>query len=441
MEKEMENSRELSETEDVLSLAEQSETFCIYPFTHLATKTEGTFKLCCRSEPISNVEEESAVALWNGEKYKEVRKRLLRGEKPEECQDCWNLESMGTRSMRQRALRDFKGSRWNEYSPFLKGVPADGTVPFLPKSIELKLSNLCNLRCRMCHSVDSSSWVKDWPEVSDLMKQYNQWAYNSAEKQNVQKNPLISAFKDNDQWWKDFEKLVDSVELIEFAGGEPLIDPLHYRILDLLMRRAPHIRLKYSSNLTKLVFKGKHVFEYWKHFKNVSVYASVDGIHEVYDYIRTGTTFEDIMENMNQIIGENDVNFDEVAVACTIQVYNVFQLPQMMKYFSEKGVRFHSHRVTAPTFLNTQIMPAEMKEKATIEVTEFKQWLIDEKPYEKWTCSNLIRHIDDHINHMNGRDWTHLIPAFQDYTDRLDRLRKTDARKSIPELEPLFTVH
>jgi sulfatase maturation enzyme AslB (radical SAM superfamily) len=427
-----------SDVNSVLKDAEKSETFCIYPFTHLATKTEGTFKLCCRSEPISNVQESSAVELWNSAKYKEIRRQLLNGEKPEACQDCWTLESMGTRSMRQRALRTFPGSRWSNYSSLLNQVDPSGHVPYLPKTIELKLSNLCNLKCRMCHPVDSSSWASEWNDVSDLMKKYNQWAYSSAEKKNVTKKPLISGFHDQEQWWLDFAKMAESLDLIEFAGGEPLMDPLHYRILDLLSERAPHIRLKYSTNLTTLSFKGVSVFEYWKNFKSVSIYASIDGIHDVYNYIRTGAQFSTIEKNLDEVQSRKDIVFEEIAVACTIQVYNVFQLPKIIDYFTNRGVRFHSHRVTAPTFLNTQVLPQSLKNKAEGEILEFQEKLITEKKWPQATLNNIQNHIKDHLQHMQGRDWSHLLPALRDYTDRLDNKRHTRILDAAPELRELF---
>ncbi len=422
----------------VLEQASASPTFCIYPFTHLATKTEGTFKLCCRSEPISNVQEISAIELWNSKKYKDIRCQMLNGQKPEECQDCWNLESMGTRSMRQRALRNFPGSRWSNYSHLLKQVDPSGHVPYLPKTLELKLSNLCNLKCRMCHPVDSSSWAADWNEISDLMKKYNTWAYDSAEKQNVSRKPLISGFQDQEQWWLDFEKMVDSVELVEFAGGEPLMDPLHYRILDLLARRADQIKLKYSTNLTTLKFKNSSVIDYWKKFRGVSIYASVDGINDVYNYIRTGAQFTQIEENLSALQSCQEIIFDEIAVACTIQIYNVFQLPEIIEYFSKRNVRFHSHRVTAPTFLNTQVLPKHLKQKAEKEILAYKENIFSENRFDKDTLRNISQHIDDHLKHMFGRDWSHLIPALKDYTLRLDKKRNTDVLKAIPQIAEFF---
>ena len=413
----------------------KSKTFCIYPFAHLATKTQGSFKLCCRSLEVGSVQKTSAIELWNSNKYKKIRRKLLNNKKPEECVNCWSMEEVGARSMRQRA---FKSSRYAKYFDLLEKVGSDGTVPFLPKSIELKLSSLCNLKCRMCHPIDSSSWVKDWPLVSDLMKEHNSWTYDMAKKQNGFKNPIISGFEDNKKWWKDFKELAKSVDLVDFAGGEPLIDPLHYRILDLLLERAPEIKLKYSTNLTRLKFKDAHVFDYWKKFKSVSVYASVDGIGDVYDYIRSGARFKDIESNLDQIMKNQSISFDEIGVACTIQVYNVFQLPEIMDYFSKRGIHFHSHRVTYPAFLNTQVLPRDLKAQASESILEYQLKVNKENLFEEYVIRNLNRHIKDHVNHMNGVDQSHLIPDLVDYTQRLDRIRKTNISCTVPQMKNLM---
>lgn len=340
--------------------------------------------------------------------------------------------------MRQRALADFEGSRWNVHSPLLHDVHQDGFVPYTPKTIEMKISNLCNLRCRMCHPVDSSSWVKDWPLIDDLMKEHNTWSYETALKQNVMKRPVVAAFEDNETWWKDFEKIAASVDLIEFAGGEPLMDPQHYRILELLRKRAPEIRLKYSTNLTRLEFKGRHVFEEWKNFKSVSLYASIDGLHDVYEYIRTGAKFSTVVENLELIKSTHEVNVDEVAVACTIQVYNVFQLPEIIDFFVNRKIKFHSHRVTAPKFLNTQILPAGMKSTLKTQLEDYRARFMQRSDLSDSLKNHVNKHIEDHLKHMMGRDWSHLIPSFIDYTQRLDRARVTNIVEVVPQLESIF---
>jgi radical SAM protein with 4Fe4S-binding SPASM domain len=66
-----------------------SSTFCLLPFIHMATKTDGDMKLCCRSWPIGNVNETSIKELWNSSKYKDIRQKLLNSEQPAECDACW----------------------------------------------------------------------------------------------------------------------------------------------------------------------------------------------------------------------------------------------------------------------------------------------------------------------------------------------------------------
>ncbi len=424
--------------DSVIEQAKRSSTFCMYPFTHLATKTDGSLKLCCRSEPIANVNEVGALETWNNQDYKRIRRQLLNGEKPKECEDCWRMEKVGTRSMRQRALNaNSPGSRWNRYADSLKHCKPDGTMEMLPRSLELKISNLCNLKCRMCNPLDSTLWVKDWPEVEDMMLEHNTWAYETAIETNVKEKVKLSCFEDNELWWSQFEKLIDNLELVEFAGGEPLIDPIHYRLLDTLSRRAPQIRLKYSTNLTKLNHAGKHIFEYWKNFASVNVYASLDGIDDVYEYIRTGTKFAPVIENLKSIRDSNAVKIEELAVACTIQVYNAFQLPEIFDYFLDLGVHLHTHRVTFPNVLSAQILPAHIKAELTAEIHAYIE-KIRGYGLAPRVLKNAEKHLSDHLNFMNGVDASHLIPAFAEFTRRLDRARKTDICEVVPRLAPLM---
>ncbi len=432
----------LIENEPALSVAElamRSKTFCIYPFTHVATKTDGSIKLCCRSWSMGDIRKQTLSEIWNGEDYRRVRRQFLNGERPKECEACWNLEDVGTRSMRERALhKKHSGSRLRRFSDQLKKANLDGTMPFEMKTIELKLSNFCNLRCRMCHPVDSTSWVKDWGKVEDLMAKYNEWSYNKAREFDVINKPHVSAFEGDESWWREFAEIVPHLEVIEFAGGEPLIDPLHYRLMDLLKPEAHHIDLKYSSNLTKLKFGSRDVIEDWKAFRSIMMYASMDGIHDVYDYIRTGSRFEKVIDNIRTLQQAPNLNLVELAVACTFQIYNIFQLPEIVRYFSDLGVKFHSHRVTYPRFLNCQTLPPQQKAYAVKRIEDCLA-AIPSWSYSEEVKQNLEKQVLDNLNFLKAKSpdetaWT----AFIDFTKRLDSSRNTEVGGVIPELREFF---
>ena len=81
--------------------ANNSSTFCLLPFIHMATKTDGDMKLCCRSWPVDNIANTTIKELWNSDKYKDVRRQMLNSERPEECHACWRHEYIVVLSMRQ----------------------------------------------------------------------------------------------------------------------------------------------------------------------------------------------------------------------------------------------------------------------------------------------------------------------------------------------------
>ena len=150
--------------------ANNSSTFCLLPFIHMATKTDGDMKLCCRSWPVDNIANTTIKELWNSDKYKDVRRQMLNSERPEECHACWRHEDIGVRSMRQR----YNKSRSKRYLPRLENMSDDYSMPFEIPILEAKLSNFCNLKCRMCHPLDSTSWSKDWTEIEHLMEDANE---------------------------------------------------------------------------------------------------------------------------------------------------------------------------------------------------------------------------------------------------------------------------
>lgn len=413
--------------------AKNSETFCLLPFMHVATKTDGDIKLCCRSWPVGNINKESIKDVWNGETYKRVRQQMLNGEKPPECDACWRHEAIGVRSMRER----YNSTRSEKYLDAVEKLADDYTMPFEIPVMEAKLSNFCNLKCRMCHPLDSTSWHKDWNSIEHLMKDANQSTYNKVREYGLTKKPYISAWEDNEEFWQEFEQLAPFFDRIEFAGGEPLIDPIHYKILHLLLPYSNRIELKYSSNLTRLNYKKDDVLSLWNNFKKVEMNISIDGIYDVYDYIRQLGSYTEVRENILKVSEHAKVT---AIAAVTLQMYNVHQLPEMFDEFVENlNIHIHTHRVNYPTFLDVRVMPEELKNQI-IEKLELYKQSIPTKTHVNWTDfrrKNATRHLDDAINSLKGGDLTDQIPQFVEFSDTLDKKQqvKKTWRELLPELE------
>jgi len=421
----------------IKSKIDASSTFCTLPFTHIATKTDGDLKLCCRSWPIGNIKEITIKELWNSDVYKNIRKQLLNSERPAQCHACWRHEDIGVRSMRQR----YNKHRTDAYLDHLELMEEDYSMPFKIPIIEAKLSNFCNLKCRMCHPLDSTSWHKDWSSIEHLMKDANQSTYKKIIQYDLTTKPYISSYENNESFWKEFEELAPFLERIEFAGGEPLIDPLHYKILHILKPYSENIEIKYSTNLTKLNYKKDNIEELWNYYKGVYLNISIDGIYDIYNYIRQLGDYEIVKKNIKKICDHPKIVYK--GAACTLQIYNSFVIPQMFDEFTEElDIEIHTHRVNYPKFLDARVIPRPLKEKIVSDLQEYKI-KIKNKSNSRWTNSrkkNVSEHIEDAINMFKDNDMSDQISSFIEFSDILDKKQMVIKtwRELLPELSEYF---
>jgi Radical SAM superfamily/Iron-sulfur cluster-binding domain len=417
-----------------------SKTFCMHPFTGLATREDGAVKVCCRSQPIGWIQNESIEEIWNNSNMKEVRRQVLNNERPDVCVPCFNLEEQGVESLRQRHIKNsFPDSRINLYPRALDKLNLeDFSMPFEFPTIEIKINNLCNLKCRMCNPLDSTQW-KDWESVEEFYAAENNYLVDAVRKLGLTKAPFVGLFEDKLEFWENLEKLLPYFRRVEFAGGEPLMDPTHYKILDLLSRNGENIEIKYATNGTVTGIKGgRTIHDYWPKFKRVSVNVSIDGLYNVYEYIRGNGDFETVKRNVE--IFKSFPNVDYVVGACTVQVGNIMQLPEIIPYFlNEMGIVFYSHRVNYPNVLSAQCIPKELKLKVIRQLEMLKAEVVD------YSIMNIhsdllpvtLRQIQDNINFLQARDlhqfWSQTIA----FNARLDITRNQGPiEKIIPEFMP-----
>jgi len=296
-------------------------------------------------------------------------------------------------------------------------------MPFEIPTIEIKINNLCNLKCRMCNPLDSTQWT-DWVEIEEFYKKENNYLFDTVNNLNLKKKPYIGSFENRDHFWKDLEKLLPFLRRVEFAGGEPLMDPYHYKILDLLKPYGNNIEIKYATNGTTLGIKGRSIHDYWPFFKSIAVNVSLDGIHEVYNYIRGNSNFTEIEKNIKEI--QTMPNISRIVGAFTAQAGNILQTAECIDYFiNEMNIIFYSHRVSYPNCLSAQVLPLELKKIAIDRLYEVSDRIKDfdnvkKNPIlEKFT----IQQIQDNINYLKSKDQSNLWLDFLEFNQKLDKTR------------------
>jgi MoaA/NifB/PqqE/SkfB family radical SAM enzyme len=409
----------------------------MHPFTGLATREDGAICACCRSHPVGNIQEQTLEEIWNNDTMKRIRKQVLTGYRPPECEPCFSLEDQGVESLRQRhVLGKIPEARIKLYPNAVSKMNSDYSMPFEIPTMELKLNNLCNLKCRMCHPMDSTAW-NDWSEVKDFYKAEGNIMYAIVEEHGLEQKPHLDKFQDNPEWWASLEKLLPHFRRVEFAGGEPLMDPQHYRILDMLAPYGHQIEIKYATNLSMLGKSNRTIWEYWPKFKSVAVNVSIDGIGASYEYVRGNASWSELVNNIKQI--QSVPNISRIVGAVTVQVSNILILDKMIEHFlDDLGIVFHTHRVEYPKLLSAQVLPKELKDIAYNRLEEIKSRVPNFKMCKQHPqlIEYTLGQIQDNQNYLRARDQHELWKDCLEFNRRLDVSRNQSFIEVTPEFKP-----
>ena len=216
----------------------ESKTFCMYPWIHLNASPNGDAMPCCLWDynvPMGSVKENTIEELWNNDNWKMLRKDMMEDRPNAGCTTCYGQEESGFFSPRNSANKHH-GHHIDRVSRTSKdGHSADFKMTYW----DIRFSNLCNLSCRSCGHIFSSSWYKDQKELAGP-----EWAKKN--------KPLFWAGRHETDMYDQLLEHIDYVEQVYFAGGEPLMMEEHYRILEELERREKFdVGLVYNTNFTK----------------------------------------------------------------------------------------------------------------------------------------------------------------------------------------------
>jgi len=411
---------ELTEREEFL--LKESQTFCIYPWIHLHAYPTGEAYPCCHAEmavgPVGNCRNNTLKEISNSTAMKQLRKDMLSETKNSYCNRCYEQEESGFFSGRKSANKHHGHNIREIYA-----TNDDGSVDnFVMTYWDIRFSNLCNLSCRSCGHIFSSSWYQDQVRLAGA-----DWA-----KQN---KPLNIAGRDAMDMWNQLLPHLDYVEQIYFAGGEPLMMDEHYRILEELERRGRFdVRLIYNTNFTQTKLKDRYVFDYWRKFDSVAVGASLDAMGPRAEYIRKGTDWDQVERNRVMML-ETCPNVD-FYISPTLSIMNAWHLPDFHRDWVARGlIRAQDLNVNIlqdPAHYRIDIAPMKYKQRLRVKFEEHLAWLRPLDPLQRATVG-----FESAINFMMATDNTQLIDTFWRKTYQLDDIRGERAIEVLPELEAL----
>lgn len=324
--------------------------FCIVPWIHLNTEPSGVIKPCCAFSPEHikewpTLQKNSLEEVWNSTPQRNLRKQFLNDERPNGCATCFMREDSGSHSMRM-AMND----RFNSYiDDAISKTDADGNYDnFNLIYWDFRFSNICNFKCRMCGHSLSSSWYEESGN-----------------------NKIPKILNDNyhgRDLMKYVDQFIDTVEEIYFAGGEPLIMPEHYAVLDkLIEKKRFDVFLRYNTNLSTLKYKNYDLIDTWKKFKKVDLFLSLDGVEQNAEYTRSGTDWKRVDKNLSALADLTKVNDQiNIFISSTIHVLNVFQFTKLVDRMISLDIsprKLILSNLIWPTHLKISILPDNLKDK------------------------------------------------------------------------------
>lgn len=416
----------------VYNLLKNGKYFCILPWVHLNVTSLGYMVPCCvqvegpNSTGYGNLNINTFCELWQGKTIRNFRLKMLADEPDERCINCYEKEKAQIISQRMQS-----NAKYQKHLDWVVDTDNTGNAPSAkPIFWDIRFSNLCNLRCRTCGYSNSSSWYNDENVFRKLYSNRN--------------SKVVKGIEDTNKFLKELEKYYSFVEKIYFAGGEPLLFKENLLILEQLNSIKKYdIELVYNTNFT-LLNRINDFLKWWKKFKGIRMLISLDGTHERCEYLRKGLIWKDIVENLHYL--KKECPHVTITINFTVSVFNILHVTDFHKEMVEQGYirpnEINLNILSTPKFYNIRIMPEELKLLAKKKMKEHYFWLKNQEPLR-----NKETHVFDNyfknqwyssINYMDNEDWTHLIPRFIRYTNKLDKARNEKCLDVFPELKPIF---
>lgn len=388
-----------------------SEYFCVAPWTHTFVSPQGERRLCCasREEPsfqkqyidkgTDNDNEFDPVSLethWNSDYMKDIRKRMLNGERLSTCEVC-NSNILNLHTYKNYFNKTLFPHKIDE---ILKNTDETGHTELKPVSYDYRISNLCNFKCRMCGEQLSSAWETEKNKNNQVDYKNNKWMEPTTRKE-------ITQFQE-EVLEEELQRAVDEnlIEEIYWVGGEPLMWEKHWSIMHQLVKskQSKDVVIRYNTNLSRIRYKNYYLYDLLPYFKRINLCASIDGVGDVGEYIRTGLNWQEWLENFKKGMFLIDQYGDDALVFdVTLTTPGFFDLKNLFDTVTELDVKsylkitfaFDPSVVMSPMCLPRDILDNEiyrlidyMKSKQTtknkIYIDTLKDMLTRENFYEQW---------------------------------------------------------
>ncbi len=366
--------------------------------------TTGEISACCHSQTPIRKENGEPYRLDQGDSFENaffspymdsLRANMLNGVRDPQCQQCWKLEDLGLKSKR---IDD--GNRY--LAKTFARLQESAELPFRPLSWDIKLGTQCNLKCRMCNDETSSAILTESVATGAVTAEFARGF-----------NRRFGNLLQDGKFKAELERLIPYAEEVYFLGGEPSLIPEHLDILDYAIASgaAKNMRVRWSTNLAKF---DQRFVDRARQFKHVTIDCSIDGYGPVNEYIRFPAQWNFVDSRVRAL--KQELPQARMTGICTIQIYNAFELEQLLSWGDSFGFSIAFNYLSFPPKLSVQCLPQPIK----MRIKEKYAPLFSPK-------------LDQFINWMMSPGSDSDFTDFCSYTEKMDAIREQNFLSLIPE--------
>ena len=391
--------------------------FCVLPWISLEASPIGTVRPCCLAddEIVDDAGEKFQLStanfadIQNSAHMRGLREQFLAGKRPQTCRKCWNEERAGRTSKRMHTLDRMKHM----------GISGEWTADAKPLMfLDLKLGNICNLKCRICGSWSSSQFATE--EINQLPRdqQKSSHAYQMLR---------AGAWpRENAQFWQQIDSVLADIRYIEFTGGEPFMIEEHFEMLQGIVDRgiAHQVEIHYNTNGTQWPEKAPLI---WRHFKTVEIAFSIDDLGDRFEYQRSNACWNEVVTNLIKFRTLRDA-YHNIRLQCcsTVNIFNVRYIDQLAHWIVSQKFDFVYWNIMHDAWY---FSIATLPDGAKAGIAEHLR-SADVPPEHREEFDRII----DFMNRGASTDGFMLRMKVQD----LDRKRNTDFCTIAPEMAELI---
>jgi organic radical activating enzyme len=304
------------------------------------------------------------TAIHNTKHKKLMRKMMLEGERPRECEYCWKIEDIGKDNISDRVFKTIIYKEEEIDNIANKSWNYDSEL----KTLEISFDRVCNLACSYCNASFSTTWAKDIKKsgpyqnlVSDGAAAFQQDGSWVEPYKNDEDNPYVRAFW---KWWDS--GLSESLDELRITGGEPLMSANTWKLLDWFNSQDSKMRFAVNSNLIakddiidKLIEKTKNIYEF-------HLYTSCEATGDHAEYIRDGLDYTQWKKNLVRILSDGNCHGVHIMMTinslCLFSITNFFdEIFELKKQFG-KNPTVSVNLLRFPSFQSPLALPDHIKD-------------------------------------------------------------------------------